>query len=277
MPLRLFFVLLLVVAPAALAAQIVTLSVPSAAMNATVETVVILPDGKERWPTIYLLHGYGCGEHPARAWLAIAPQLPELADELGVLIVCPDGRELWWLDSPVNPAARYETFMTRELPQFIDAHYPTRADRAGRAITGFSMGGYGAVWLAARSAVFGAAGASSGVFDLAVKFPALSIDTSPARDFNLTAVLGAYDDETRRAYSPRYQMAALAGLELIIDCGADDDLALAQNEQFHQEMMRRKIPHTWILRPGKHDIGYWQTAIDWQLRFFARFFNRPVR
>ena len=37
-----------------------------------------------------------------------------------------------------------------ELVKYIDEHYKTIADRKGRAITGLSMGGHGAMWNAIR-------------------------------------------------------------------------------------------------------------------------------
>ncbi len=36
-------------------------------------------------------------------------------------------------------------FVAEELVKYIDEHYRTIADRTGRAITGFSMGGHGAL------------------------------------------------------------------------------------------------------------------------------------
>ena len=49
-------------------------------------------------------------------------------------------------DSPLNADVRYETFISDELVKYVDSHYKTVADRKGRAITGLSMGGHGAMW-----------------------------------------------------------------------------------------------------------------------------------
>ena len=87
---------------------------------------------------------------------------PEIADEKGIIFVCPDGKDSWYWDSPKNPAYRYETFVSSELVNYIDRNYKTIADRKGRAITGLSMGGHGAMWLGIRHKdVFGAAGSGN--------------------------------------------------------------------------------------------------------------------
>jgi len=42
-----------------------------------------------------------------------------------LFFVCPDGGfGSWYLDSPVDTAFRYETFVTAELVPYIDASYP---------------------------------------------------------------------------------------------------------------------------------------------------------
>ena len=76
-------------------------------------------------------------------------------------------KDSWYWDSPKNPAYRYETFVSSELVKYIDRNYKTIADRKGRAITGLSMGGHGAMWLGIRHKdVFGAAGSTSGCVDI---------------------------------------------------------------------------------------------------------------
>ena len=127
------------------AAKVDTLQVKSPSMNKSIEVVVVSPDmaATEACPVIYLLHGYGGN---ARTWVGIKPDLPKIADEKGIFFVCPDGKNTWYWDSPLNADVRYETFISDELVKYVDSHYKTVADRKGRAITGLSMGGHGAMW-----------------------------------------------------------------------------------------------------------------------------------
>lgn len=123
------------------AATIDRIAVRSEAMKKEIPVVVIVPDAAKsgvRMPVLYLLHGYSGDQE---TWLNVKPSLPQMADRDSVIVVCPDGENSWYWDSPKDPSSRFETFVARELIDYVDAHYPTRGDRSGRAITGLSMGG----------------------------------------------------------------------------------------------------------------------------------------
>ena len=99
------------------AAKVDTLLIKSPSMNKDVKVVVVTPDvalGKKALacPVLYLLHGYGGN---AKTWIGIKPNLPQIADEKGMIFVCPDGKNSWYWDSPLNPSYRYETFISSEL------------------------------------------------------------------------------------------------------------------------------------------------------------------
>src|SRR5690606_6866936 len=150
------------------AATIDTVSVPSAAMKKEIKTVIINPDNYAELsslPVVYLLHGYS-GNYAD--WVNKAPDIKRSADLYGLMIVCPDGGYgSWYWDSPVDSAFRYETFVALELVKWVDSQYNTIASRAGRAITGPSMGGRGALCLGMRHLdIDGAAGRTAGGRDL---------------------------------------------------------------------------------------------------------------
>ena len=54
--------------------------------------------------------------------------------EKGIFFVCPDGKNTWYWDSPLNADVRYETFISNELVKYVDSHYKTVADRKGRVL-----------------------------------------------------------------------------------------------------------------------------------------------
>ena len=76
-------------------AKVDTLKVKSDAMNRLVPNLIILPNSPhdEPIPVIYLLHGAG-GDFSN--WMRRAPFIEDLAEELGVIIVCPDGGKQGW-------------------------------------------------------------------------------------------------------------------------------------------------------------------------------------
>ena len=262
----LFLALLLLSGSTIRAAVVDTLAVYSEGMKKNVPVVVITPDKPaEACPTVYLLHGHGGN---AKAWITIKPELKEIADREGMIFVCPDGNNSWYWDSPVNPAYRYETFVSKELIQYIDTHYPTRADRTGRAITGLSMGGHGAMWLALRHKdMFGAVASMSGGLDIR-PFP---------NNWGMALLLGA-EGENQSVWDEHTAINQISKLKngdlaILFDCGYDD-FFFEVNNDFHQKLLKYKIQHDFIVRPGAHNADYWKNSIDYQLLFFKKFFEK---
>jgi S-formylglutathione hydrolase FrmB len=253
-----------------IAAKVDTITVFSNSMQKEIKAVVITPKNykksKERFPVVYLLHGYS-GNH--RGWIKDAPQLTAKADELQLIIVCPDGGFYsWYFDSPVDPKMKYETFISMELLPYIDANYKTKADRNNRAITGLSMGGHGGLYLSIKhKELFGLAGSICGGVDIR-PFP---------NNWQLKQVLG--DINTNKENWEKYTVINVVDqlkngdLQLIIDCGLGD-FFLDVNRNLHQKLMAMKIDHDYIERPGAHNGAYWGSAIDYQLLYFKKGFGK---
>jgi len=262
--------LLLIISTRVFAGPVDTILVHSTAMNKDIKCVVISPTAKpeegQKWSVVYLLHGHS-GNYAQ--WIQTAPQLATTATTDGILFICPDGGfDSWYFDSPVDPAVRYETFITKELIPYIDTHYPTRADNAHRAITGLSMGGHGALYLAIRHRdLFGAAGATSGGVDF-TPFP---------NNWGIKKDLGGYDTHKETWENNTVLHAAddlhNGDLHLIIDCGVAD-FFLQVNRNLHQKLLEKKIDHDYIERPGGHNHDYWNNSIDYQVLYFMKFFSR---
>jgi S-formylglutathione hydrolase FrmB len=89
---------------------------------------------------VYLLHGYS-GNY--RSWIAGAKGFEKAADTYQIIIVCPDGNNRCYWDSPVDDNYKYETYVSTELVSWIDNKYKTIKDKKGRAITGLSMAAWG--------------------------------------------------------------------------------------------------------------------------------------
>ena len=251
------------------AAQVDTLEVYSPSMDKVVKTVVILPDSYAEgahFPVVYLLHGFG-GNYSN--WVNRAPQVKAYADDYSMILVCPDGgKDSWYWDSPLVPSYKYETFFIQELVPFVDKQFKTIAERSGRAITGLSMGGQGALYLSFRHQdVFGAAGSTSGGVDIR-PFPL---------KWRMSRHLGKFNANpevwNRHAVINMLYLLEPNALDLIIDCGTDD-FFYAVNEALHAKLLLREIPHTYTTRPGAHNWDYWKQSIGYQLLFFNQYFNK---
>ncbi|HYO21197.1 MAG TPA: alpha/beta hydrolase family protein [Flavisolibacter sp.] len=252
------------------AAIVDTVEIRSNAMNKTRKCVVITPGinkkGKELYPTLYLLHGYG-GNYSN--WINRVPQLKQYADDFKMVIVCPDGEfGSWYFDSPVDSSFRYETYISKEVPAYIEAAYPVIKERKARAISGLSMGGHGGLFLGFRhSNFFGACGSMSG---------ALVVEMI-TRGFQVERRLGDTSNKQRyHEYSIMKEMENYAktdSIAIILDCGTEDFI-IEMSRAAHQKMLKLKIPHDYIERPGRHDWRYWGIAIQHQLLFFRNYFNK---
>jgi len=141
--------LFLLISTLTYAGKLETVTTHSAAMNKDIKAMVITPDAydtSKEYPVVYLLHGHS-GNYTE--WPKRAPQLLELADTYQMIFVSPDGNyNSWYFDSEIKPESQYETYVAEELVAWIDNTYSTIKDRSGRAITGLSMGGHGALYLA---------------------------------------------------------------------------------------------------------------------------------
>lgn len=269
----LFFLACLLTTLAAAAGSADTVTIRSTSMRRDLRCVVVTPDSyrnkERRFPTVYLLHGYSGAYNN---WINRVPQLKQYADDYQLIIVCPDAAfSSWYFDSPVDTTMKFETYIAREVPAFIEARYRTIPDRRARAITGLSMGGHGGLFLGFRHArYFGACGSMSG---------ALVIDYI-TRNYDMQKRLG--DTVTNRHYyrdlSIMKEMETYPkdSVAIIIDCGTEDFI-IQMSRMAHQKMLQLKIPHDYIERPGRHDWAYWATAVQYQLLFFRNHFDRMLK
>lgn len=265
---RFVFVLSLVlIGNFASAATVDTVETYSQAMHKKIKAVVVKPDDYEAqkaMPVVYLLHGYGgnCSE-----WVKNAPAIKDLADQYHLILVCADGNiSSWYLDSPINPEWKYETYVGTELVDWIDGHYKTIKNRTGRAITGLSMGGHGALYLAFRHQdKFGAAGSTSGGVDIR-PFP---------NNWKMAEKLGTYAEHPENWENNTVinltHLLTPGKLALIFDCGTED-FFYKVNVNLHDLLVLRNIPHDFIVRPGAHNWAYWSNSIKYQLLFFHNYF-----
>lgn len=269
--LALWFVSALFFTAHALAFQSTVVGIPSAAMQQTFSATVVLPDdyartgSTQRYPVIYVLHGSG-GDHTD--WTSNT-RIGELADRYHVILVMPDGgHESWYLDSPFDSRSRYETYVGNEVVAWVDAHWRTIAAKRARAITGLSMGGFGALHIAlARPDTFGAAGSISGAVDPRACEDEPGIDRvfgDPARH------AAFWNDNAIVANAREFERNHI---DLTLDCGVDDYF-VKSNRVLHERLVALRVPHDYAERPGGHTWAYWSNAIRYQVLFFSTTFRR---
>ena len=135
--------------------------------------IVYLPPSYEftekRYPVIYVLHGFNGTSKSLTRKMKSAMDRMILSEEIQEAIaVFVDGSNRFggsqYLSSPT--IGDYETYIRRDLVNFIDKQYRTIPHRDSRGITGFSMGGYGSMHLSLKyPEVFGVVVAQAGTYD----------------------------------------------------------------------------------------------------------------
>ena len=145
-------------------------STPSIAWKPRVN--VLLPDGYDsgrRYPVLYLLHG------GAQNFMKFDKEddIRGLTAGRDLIVVMPDGGIAGWYCNPVTAnlgPRNWETFHIEELIPWVDATFRTFPEQAGRAVSGFSMGGFGALKYTAKySDKFASVSAHSGPANLRSK------------------------------------------------------------------------------------------------------------
>lgn len=272
-------IILLLQGTCSLAAKVDSLDIPSAAMNKTYKAAVVLPNtyskSKAAYPVLYLLHG---GGGRFSDWLRQTPDkqlLHKLADQYNLIIVTPEGERLGgYLDSPVQPDNKFETYITQEVLTKIDNTYRTIRNRKGRIITGLSMGGHGALYLATRNPnLYCAAGSMSGALDLNSGNWKITPEFAQQIAPGFTRILGPLGS-TPNHYAA-HSVVNMADkmknndVKLIIDCGVDDFL-IEPNRELHRRLVYNKTPHDYTERPGGHTWDYWENSLPYHVQFFQK-------
>jgi enterochelin esterase-like enzyme len=125
------------------------------------EVTVYLPPSyqtqpNKRFPVLYMLHGFTDNDSKWFGWEKHWINLHELLDEAlatrqseEMIVVMPNAynRFKGSMYSSSATIGDWETFMSKELVEYIDTHYRTIAEASSRGLAGHSMGGYGTMRL----------------------------------------------------------------------------------------------------------------------------------
>ncbi len=261
----------------------------SAVLHSSVRYCVYLPasysaaDAKTiKYPVLYLLHGLGGNEQS----MALDGEWSTMQDlrrdgMLGeFLVVAPDGGDTFYINSR-DGKTPYSDFFLREFLPYVERTYRVRAGRAARGITGFSMGGYGALRMAfAHPELFGSVSAHSGAL---MREPPQGVSAG-ASSGNLAAALLAkvFGDPIERRFwdlnSPfvlaRKNAASLLKMKIYFDCGTEDSYGFYRGAgELHETLDSLKIPHEFHLYPGGHSVSYLLAHRDASFEFHWREFN----
>lgn len=249
----------------------ITVTMPEAAINVGYEA---LRHKRVLYPVIYILHG---GAEESTMWMRMS-RIEEYSKRFGFISVSINGMSSAYSD--MVHGYKIFTFLTTELPKFVEGVFPASPCREDRYIAGFSMGGQGALKAAFRCPEkYAAAMPLCGARDIVSLFQKWeSMENGP----DLTAVRDALGpiSELRGSNSDlvflAHQAAKYDGCKprLLVAC-ALNDYAAELTEQYHQMLNEIGIEHTYYQAPGIHDYYFVDRALLWALTNWLHLATQP--
>lgn len=276
-------------------------TIPSPSMKRDIRVVVVLPPEydkhpEKQYPILYALHG---AHAPYATWSEMSP-LRQALGRMPMIVTCFDGdKASMYVDSTVKPESQFTTFFFDEFVPYVDRHY--RVDTQKRGVTGFSMGGFGALhYMLTKPEMFRSVSGLSSAFG------------GPGGNRWLAGLLGPYD-ENKEAYDhsdiyKRLTDYVAQGRKLppiYQHCGTEDFL-LGANRKFrdllvnlnnrirerlapkvadiadkrekrsalHKLMAEQQIDFSYTESPGAHNWPFWRDASRAVIEFHWRSFKK---
>ena len=240
----------------------------SVALDGRVHARVILPAGYDahphmRYPVLYFLHGLPAtsGTYQGNDWLIDALEKVSPA-----ILVMPQGAR----DGDTDPeyldwgvGRNWSTYISRELPRFVDARFRTIRSRDGRAILGLSAGGYGATIIGLRHlGMYSVVESWSGYFHPTDPTGTKALARGPLATAHALVSLLQADEKTRSTFVAFY-------------VGNGDARFRAENLQLDAELNRAHVPHAFAVYAGAHETALWQRHAAGWLKMALSHLSKP--
>lgn len=215
---------------------------------------VLIPENikkDEHIPVLYLLHGY-MGDYSD--WVRLSNLERYLFDKR-LIVVMPSANNSYYNDL-ANSDQKYETYISKELPDYIESLFNLSCEKTHRYIAGLSMGGYGALKIALKNSErYEKVGSFSGALDVD-RFS--SFDKARAPMF-----LHIFDGPVSNTSNDIFHLLDLpikSKLDFFISCGTKD-VFYPDAIRLKEKLDEKGLVYTYFELPLGHEWAFWDESI----------------
>lgn len=286
-----FLLAFLLVIPASAQSRIDCNALNSRILQEAVHYCVLLPPGYDSsdskhsphsYPVLYFLHGLSENEQTlfkTGGWDLIEDlrQQHKVGD---FLIVTPEARASFYVNS-ADGKVRYSDFFLHEFMPYIEGKYRIRRERRARAISGISMGGYGALRFAFTDPeLFSAVSAQSAAL-MTESLQELNATVRSGTPLGrlLGSVFGnpiesAHWNENKPIVLAKTNRVGISTLAIYFNCGREDEFSFEVGaEALDRQLQAEGIKHEFHLYPGNHGASYFLAHLGEVIEFHSRVFE----
>jgi S-formylglutathione hydrolase FrmB len=199
------------------------------------------------------------------------------------LIVAPEGGRAFYVNS-ADGSVRYSDFFLQEFVPLIETKYRISKGRNNRAISGISMGGYGALRFAfSHPEMFSAVSAQSAALisespqelDIASRSGA-PLGKLLATVFGSPIAVQHWKDNSPFVLADRNGVA-LRRLAIYFNCGQDDNYGFEKGAAaLHEQLQKEGVKHEYHPYAGDHSLAYFLAHFAEVMEFHSRAFG-PIQ
>lgn len=240
---------------------------------------------EKRYPVVYCFHGYGDDNTSWNGQYMRGEAKIKSLEETGLepmIYVFPCGWKTYWCDR-YDGTLPYMTMFATEFVPMIDATWRTIADKNHRCITGYSMGGFGAMVTAMKHPeLFLASAPLSMSFRTDEQY---MTESQSGWDNQWGKVFGGVGQSGEgrltdyyKDHCPLHQFTAAnknkySSVHWFLTCGDDEQQLLFANDDLHVMMRENGYDHEYRVGNGGHSTSYWRTAMEEFLPWFSSLMN----
>jgi S-formylglutathione hydrolase FrmB len=234
------------------------------------------------YPVLYFLHGLGDNERMlfnSGGWTL----LDDLRRQHKIgefLIVAPEGGRTFYINS-ADGSTRYSDFFLQEFIPLIETTYHISKGRDNRAISGISMGGYGALRFAfSHPEMFSTVSAQSAalITESPQELDIAARSGAPLGKLLATVFGNPIQVQHWKNNSPFFlasrNEAALRRLSIYFNCGQEDNYGFENGAAaLHQQLQKEGVKHEYHPYPGDHSLSYFLAHFAEVMEFHSREFE----